>query len=116
MVALVAVEVLDIVFGVDSVPAVLAVTRDTFIAYSSNVFAVLGLRAMYFALAATLPRFRFLHIGLAVILRFVGAKMLIEERVAIPTGVSLGIVLAVLVAMVAASLLWPRPKSVEDES
>ena len=116
MIALVVVELLDIVFAVDSVPAVLAVTRDTFIAYSSNMFAVLGLRAMYFALAATLPRFRFLHTGLAAILLFVGAKMLVEDRVTIPTAISLGIIVAILVAMVGASLVWPRSKSVEDES
>ena len=73
--ALVVVEVMDLVFAVDSVPAVLAVTRNPFVAYSSNVFAVLGLRAMYFALAAVLPRFRFLQTGLAAILIFIRAKM-----------------------------------------
>lgn len=106
--ALVAAEVMDIVFAIDSVPAVLAITRDSFIAYSSNVFAVLGLRAMYFGLADLLPRFRFLHSGLAAILLFVGAKMMLEEQIRIPTGMSLGIIVGIVAAIVIASLLWPR--------
>lgn len=106
--ALVVVEAMDIVFAIDSVPAVLAITRNSFIAYSSNVFAILGLRAMYFALADILPRFRFLHPGLAAILIFVGIKMLSSERWPIPTGTSLGVILGIVVLMVAASLLWPR--------
>jgi tellurite resistance protein TerC len=106
--ALVAAEAMDIVFAVDSVPAVLAITRDAFIAYTSNVFAVLGLRAMYFALADILPRFRFLDKGLAVILAFVGGEMLIGDWIKIPTAISLGIIAAVLAITVIASLLWPR--------
>jgi tellurite resistance protein TerC len=106
--ALVAVEATDILFAVDSVPAVLAITRDTFIAYSSNVFAILGLRALYFALADLLPRFRFLHPGLAAILMFTGAKMLASDWISISVGVSLGVILGILVLMIGASLLWPR--------
>ena len=106
--ALVAAEAMDIVFAVDSVPAVLAITRDAFIAYSSNVFAVLGLRAMYFVLAGILPRLRFLDRGLAVILFFVGGEMLVADRVKIPTAMSLAIVAAILAVTIAASLLWPR--------
>src|ERR1700719_950010 len=87
--ALVAVEAMDIVFAVDSVPAVLAITRDTFIVYSSNVFAILGLRALYFAMADLLPRFRFLRQGLGTILVFAGAKMLLSERLFVPTYISL---------------------------
>jgi tellurite resistance protein TerC len=108
LLALVAVEATDIVFAVDSVPAVLAITRDTFIAFSSNVFAILGLRALYFALADLLPRFRFLQPGLAAILLFTGAKMLASDRIRIPTGVSLGVIIGIMALMVVASLLWPR--------
>jgi tellurite resistance protein TerC len=109
--ALVAVEVVDLIFAVDSVPAVLAVTRNAFIAYSSNVFAVFGLRAMYFALAAVLPRFRFLHAGLAAILIFVGAEMVSGGHFRLPTGVTLGVLAGILAIMVAASLLWPKPQN-----
>lgn len=112
-VALVVVEAMDVIFAIDSVPAVLAITRDSFIAYSSNVFAILGLRAMYFGLADILPRFRFLHPGLAAILLFVGAKMLLEEQMRIPTGLSLGIIVGIVAAIVIASLLWPQ---LEEES
>jgi tellurite resistance protein TerC len=108
LLALVAVEATDIVFAVDSVPAVLAITRDTFIAFSSNVFAILGLRALYFALADLLPRFRFLQPGLAAILLFTGAKMLASDRIRIPTGASLGVIIGIMALMVVASLLWPR--------
>jgi tellurite resistance protein TerC len=106
--ALIVVEVMDVIFAIDSVPAVLAVTRDPFIAYSSNVFAVLGLRAMYFALAALLPRFRFLHAGLAAILIFIGGKMVAGEHLVLSTGMSLGILAVILSVMVVASLLWPK--------
>jgi len=106
--ALLAAEVMDIVFAVDSVPAVLAITRDAFIAYSSNVFAILGLRAMYFVLAGILPRFRYLNQGLAAILTFVGMKMLTSNWVTVPNALSLGIIAGILALTVAASLLWPR--------
>ena len=106
--ALVAVEAMDIIFAVDSVPAVLAITRNTFIVYSSNVFAILGLRALYFALAGVLPRFRFLHQGLAAILVFVGAKMTLSEWMPIPSVLSLGVIAGILGVTVAASLLFPK--------
>jgi len=102
--ALVAVEAMDIVFAVDSVPAVLAITRDTFIVYSSNAFAILGLRALYFALADILPRFRYLHQGLAAILIFVGTKMVASDWIAIPSGVSLCVIAGVLAVTILASL------------
>jgi tellurite resistance protein TerC len=108
LVALIAVEAMDIVFALDSVPAVLAITRDTFIVYSSNAFAILGLRALYFAVADTLNRIRFVHQGIATILLFVGAKMIVSDRIAIPAGVSLAIVGVVLVAAIAASLVFPK--------
>jgi tellurite resistance protein TerC len=102
--ALLAVEAMDIIFAVDSVPAVLAITRDTFIVYSSNAFAILGLRALYFALADILPRFRYLHQGLAAILIFVGAKMVASDWAAISAGASLCIIASILVVTILASL------------
>ncbi len=105
--ALVAVEAMDIVFAVDSVPAVLAITRNTFIVYSSNAFAILGLRALYFALAGLLPRFRFLHQGLAAILFFVGGKMILSEWVKVSAPQSLAVIAVILAATVATSMLFP---------
>jgi tellurite resistance protein TerC len=102
--ALVAVEAMDIVFAVDSVPAVLAITRDTFIVYSSNAFAILGLRALYFALAEILPRFRFLHQGLAAILLFVGFKMIASDWIDLPDLMALGVIAGILAITIVASL------------
>jgi len=107
LMALVAVEAMDIIFAVDSVPAVLAITRNTFIVYSSNAFAILGLRALYFALAGILPRFRFLHQGLATILFFIGGKMIASEWFPISSVLSLAVIAAILGVTVAASLLLP---------
>jgi tellurite resistance protein TerC len=107
LMALIAVEAMDIIFAVDSVPAVLAITRNTFIVYTSNAFAILGLRALYFALADILPRFRFLHQGLAIILLFVGGKMVSSEWVPISSVLSLAIIGSILIATVTASLLFP---------
>ncbi len=106
--ALVAVETMDIIFAVDSVPAVLAITRNTFVVYSSNAFAILGLRALYFSLAAILPRFRFLHYGLAAILLFVGGKMLLSEHASIPPLASLGVVAGILAISIGLSLILSR--------
>ena len=106
--ALVAVEAMDIIFAVDSVPAVLAITRDTFIVYSSNVFAILGLRALYFALADILPRFRFLHQGLAAVIIFVGTKMIASEHFPISAVTSLIVIAIVLGVTITASLVFPR--------
>jgi tellurite resistance protein TerC len=108
--ALVAVEAMDILFAVDSVPAVLAITRDAFIVYSSNAFAILGLRALYFALAAVLPRLRFLRQGLAAILAFVGGKMLLGEHLRISVAGSLVVVALILAATITASLVWTGSK------
>ena len=108
--ALVAVEAMDIIFAIDSVPAVLAITRNTFIVYSSNAFAILGLRALYFSLVDILPRFRFLHQGLAAILIFVGGKMLLSDWWPIPASVSLGVITGILVTTVLASVSF-SPKS-----
>ena len=110
-VALIAVEAMDLIFAVDSVPAVLAITRDPFIAYSSNAFAILGLRALYFALSGALARLRYLHQGLAVILIFVAGKMLASDRLPISSGLSLGIIGGILALTVAASLSpWRRTR------
>jgi len=114
LLALIAVELSDILFAIDSVPAVLAITRDAFIAYSSNVFAILGLRSLYFALARILPRFRYIHQGLAVVLAFVGLKMLLSERFAISNGVSLGVICGVLGVAALASRFAPPANPSED--
>ncbi len=102
---LVTVEATDVIFAVDSIPAIFAVTRDPFIVYTSNIFAILGLRAMYFLLAGIMDRFRYLKPGLALVLVFVGVKMLVSEVYKIPIGVSLGVVVGILAAAIGASLV-----------
>lgn len=106
-VVLLVVETTDIVFAVDSIPAVLAITRDPFIVYSSNAFAILGLRALYFALAGVMRMFHHLHYGLSAILVFVGAKMIASEFVKVPTVASLAVVGAILAVSMWASFRWP---------
>jgi len=108
LVALLFVELTDILFAVDSVPAVLAISRDPFIVYTSNVFAILGLRALYFALAGVLKLFHHLHYGLAAILAFVGVKLVVSPLFKMPTAVSLGFIALALVLSILASLKWPR--------
>jgi tellurite resistance protein TerC len=98
------IEMTDVFFAVDSVPAVFSVTQDAFIVYTSNIFAVLGLRALYFPLAGAVKRFRYLRHGLAVVLMFMGAKMLIARMVRIPTGWALLVILVAITLAVAASL------------
>jgi tellurite resistance protein TerC len=111
---LVTIEVTDIVFAVDSIPAVFAVTQDPFIVFSSNIFAILGLRALYFVLAGVLGKFRFLKVGLALVLMFVGAKMLLEHWYEIPVGISLAVVGVLLLGSILISLLRPeKPTSVD---
>jgi tellurite resistance protein TerC len=104
-VVLLAVEASDIVFAVDSVPAVFGVTEDPFIVYTSNIFAILGLRALYFVLSGALDRFHYLPLGLALVLTFIGTKMLVSGVYHVPVGVSLGVVVGVLAAAVLASWL-----------
>lgn len=106
-VVLLVVETTDVIFAVDSIPAIFAVTLDPFIVYTSNIFAVLGLRALYFTLAGVVGRFRFLHYGLSVILIFVGTKMLISEFYRIPIVIALGVVAGVLILSILASFLCP---------
>ncbi|MFC7675640.1 TerC family protein [Mycolicibacterium sp. GCM10028919] len=106
---LVLVEVTDIVFAVDSIPAIFAVTQQPFMVFTSNAFAILGLRAMYFLLADLMHRFVYLKLGLALVLVWVGIKMLLLEVYKIPTGISLGVVVAMLTIAVTAS--WMRTRS-----
>ena len=96
LVVLIAVEVADLIFAVDSIPAVLAVTKDPFIVYSSNIFAILGLRAMYFVLLPFIDAFRYLHYALGIILVFVGTKMLLDHTWHMPVGYALGFIVLVL--------------------
>ncbi len=108
-VVLLLVEFTDVIFAVDSIPAIFAVTTDPFIVYTSNVFAILGLRSLYFALAGVLDKFHYLKTGLGVVLTFVGVKMLLGHTpYKIDTLVSLGVIVTILAASVAASLLWPK--------
>ncbi len=109
-VVLILVEWTDLVFAVDSIPAVLAVTVDPFIVFTSNVMAILGLRSLYFALAGIMERFHLLHYGLAAILVFVGAKMLLADLYKVPTVIALGVVAGNLIVAVIASLLRPPPR------
>jgi tellurite resistance protein TerC len=108
LLVLLLVEGTDLIFAVDSIPAIFGITRDPFLVFTSNIFAVLGLRSLFFLLASVVTKFWMLKYGLAVILTFVGAKMLIESWVHIPILLSLGVVLGVLAASIAGSLLWPR--------
>ena len=108
-IVLLIVDTTDVVFATDSIPAIFAVTRDPFIVYTSNICAVLGLRALYFLLASVVDKFVYLKLGLSVVLIFIGAKMLLEPFIHIPIVGSLGVVGAVLAASILASLRWPRP-------
>ena len=108
-IVLLIVDTTDIVFATDSIPAIFAVTRDPFIVYTSNICAVLGLRALYFLLASVVDKFVYLKLGLSVVLIFIGAKMLVEPFFHIPIVGSLGVVGAVLGASILVSLRWPRP-------
>ncbi len=106
--ALVAIEATDVVFAVDSIPAIFAVTDDPFIVFTSNIFALLGMRSLYFALAGLVGRFAYLKVGLAAVLAFVGAKMMASGWVKVAPMASLGVIAAILGAAVAASLLRER--------
>jgi tellurite resistance protein TerC len=105
---LLVVETTDLAFALDSIPAIFAITQDAFVIYSSNVFAILGLRALYFLLAGIMPMFRYLSVGLSVVLMFIGLKMLVEKWLQISTAVSLGVVVGVLLVSVVASRIAAR--------
>ena len=109
LLVLVAIEATDIVFAVDSIPAIFAVTTDPFIVFTSNIFAILGLRALYFALAGMMGKFHYLKVGLSLVLVFVGVKMLLAGIYKIPIVVSLGVIVAVLGGSIIASLLRAPP-------
>lgn len=109
---LVSVEATDLVFAVDSIPAIFAVTSDPFIVYTSNIFAILGLRSLYFLLAGIIHQFHYLKTGLAFVLAFVGVKMMIVDLYKIPIGASLIVIALFIGGAIAASLLWP-PREAE---
>lgn len=114
-VVLVMIETTDVVFALDSIPAILAITHDPFIVYSSNAFAILGLRALYFALSGVMQLFHYLHYGLSVILSFVGLKMILSDIYHIPTPYALGFIAITLTASIVASILWPKEEVIPDE-
>ncbi len=113
-IVLVLVETTDLIFAVDSIPAIFAITQDPFIVYTSNIFAILGLRALYFLLAGVIHKFHYLKLGLSVVLVFVGAKMLASDLYKVPVGISLGVIALVLTAAVLASLAWPKKVEAHD--
>lgn len=108
--AVVVIEVSDIIFAVDSIPAVLSISRDTFIVYTSNIFAIIGLRSLYFLLSNLAEKFKFLRYGVAVILLFVGAKMLLQNYVNISAAVSLAVIALILLASISISAIYGRKK------
>src|SRR5207237_2319845 len=120
LLVLILVEFTDLIFAVDSIPAIFGITKDPFLVFTSNIFAILGLRSMYFLLAAVVEKFYLLKYGLAVILSFIGAKMLIEPWFHVHIVASLGLVIGVLTLSIGASLLWPErekaPELVRMES
>jgi tellurite resistance protein TerC len=107
LLSLVAVEVTDVIFAVDSIPAIFAVTKDPFIVFTSNIFAILGLRSLYFLLAAVITKFAYLKVGLSFVLIFVGAKMLLMDVYKLPIAASLGVIAGILVVSIVASLFKP---------
>ena len=111
LLVLVLVEATDLIFAIDSIPAIFGITRDPFIVFTSNIFAVMGLRSLFFLLASVVTKFHLLKYGLAAILTFVGAKMLVENWIHIPILLSLGVVIVVLVVSIVASLVWPQARA-----
>ena len=107
------IESSDIIFAVDSIPAVISITKDTFIIITSNIFAILGLRALYFALSGLVDLFHYLKYGVGLILFFVGIKMLISEIFIIPTTISMGVIIFLLTASVILSLISKKGKTKE---
>jgi tellurite resistance protein TerC len=110
LLALVTVELTDVVFAADSIPAVFAITRDPFIVFTSNIFAILGLRSLYFLLAGVMGKFQYLKLGLAAVLLFVGLKMTLSGVIKVPIGASLAVIVTLLGASIAASLLRPAAR------
>ena len=113
-VVLLVIESTDLVFAVDSIPAIFAVTKDPFIVYTSNIFAIMGLRSLYFVLASVIDKFHYLKLGLSVVLTFVGTKMLLTDLLKIPIGLSLAVIIGVLVLSIVASLIRDRALAGKD--
>jgi tellurite resistance protein TerC len=113
-IVLLVVETTDLIFAMDSIPAILAITLDPFIVYTSNVFAILGLRALYFALAGVMQIFHYLHYGLSLVLVFVGVKMVLADVYKIPIAVALGVVAGTILSSVIASVLMPKQVKAES--
>lgn len=111
-IVLLAVETTDIIFALDSIPAILSITTDPFIVYTSNIFAILGLRSLYFVLAKFMQLFHYLNYGLSVILAFIGIKMLLSGFYDIPIGLALGFVAGILSISVICSVIWPRREDI----
>jgi tellurite resistance protein TerC len=114
LVALILIETTDIIFALDSIPAVLAITRDPYVVYTSNVFAMLGLRALYFVLADVVHRFHYLRPGLALILAFVACKMLLAGTIDIPVAVSLVVIVGIALLALAASWAFPKEEDAKN--
>ncbi len=114
--ALVVIETSDIMFAIDSVPAILSITTDTFIVFTSNAFAIMGLRSLYFLLAGLIERFEYLKYGLAALLAFAGLKMLLSDVIHLDAWVSLGIIVAILLVSVVVSLVVTRDVEIPDQS
>ncbi len=115
-IVLVVVEATDLLFALDSIPAVLGISQDAFIIYTSNVCAILGLRSLFFVVASLMDKFHFLKVGLSAILGFVGVKMLITFfDIHVPIGLSLGVIAGILVASIVASLVWPKQPEPGEE-
>ncbi|HEX3542980.1 MAG TPA: TerC family protein [Candidatus Acidoferrum sp.] len=112
---LLVVEITDITLAVDSIPAIFGITHDAFIVYTSNVFAILGLRAIYFLLAGTLQRLRYLTVGLAAVLVFIGAKMIAEPWIHVPVHISLGVVAGILLVALIVSLMSPVDAATDEQ-
>jgi tellurite resistance protein TerC len=112
-IVLLVVELTDVAFATDSIPAILAITKNAFIVYTSNVFAIMGLRSLFFALAGLMDVFHRLHYGLSALLIFIGAKMLLSEHYPIPIHIALATVAGILTASIAASLLFPKKRPIE---
>jgi tellurite resistance protein TerC len=110
VVILIIVEITDLLFALDSIPAIFAITKDPFIVWTSNVFAIIGLRAMYFALAGIMPLFTYLHYALGAILVFIGSSMLLEHVLHVPTGIKLAFIASVLILAVVLSIKANKDK------
>lgn len=115
-VVLLTIEFTDLIFAVDSIPAIFAITDDTFIVFTSNIFAVMGLRSLFFAVSGVMNLFHYLKYGLSIILSFIGVKMFISNWYHIPVGYALGVIALVLAVSIIASILFPKSEDAEDAS